>query len=235
MWPHAQAAERSVVYCSLSTGIISELFSHFLKWPERLGVQQTQKVLMAETWSFSGGCLIISQLSSNCSNPIKHMPLQQIKSYEDSTSIIDLPLSLPLSAAVSFCPALPSSHSRFRLAFSICVFLLLKLYFSFFLPSSFLSFSFILAFPPILFSYFSFLLFFFLSFFETWTASFIKSPELWQSNKMYLWVVLCIQFFLEIKLMSWLDRNLLSINESAVAAEWGFVARWTLSDHLWAL
>lgn len=130
MWPHAQAAERSVVYCSLSTGIISELFSHFLKWPERLGVLQTQKVLMAETWSFSGGCLIISQLSSNCSNPIKHMPLQQIKSYEDSTSIIDLPLSLP--------PCLPLSLSAHLSHLYILAFVLPFRFVFLFIPQTFL-------------------------------------------------------------------------------------------------
>lgn len=71
VWVCVQAAERSVVYCFLGRGIISALFSRFLKWPERLWVLQRQKVLMAETWSFSSGCLIISQLSPNCSNPIK--------------------------------------------------------------------------------------------------------------------------------------------------------------------
>lgn len=167
MWPHAQAAERSVVYCSLGAGIISELFSRFLKWPERLGVLQTQKVLMAETWSFSGGCLIISQLSSNWSNPIK----------TDATAANQIIRGLNLhnwspvfsssvSAAVSFCPSPPSSHSQFRLAFLICL--------SFYSPhfpfhSSFpLPFlSFILAFPPLFFSsstlsYFSFFPHFFI-------------------------------------------------------------------------
>ncbi len=149
MWPHAQAAERSVVYCSLGAGIISELFSRSLKWPERLGVLQTQKVLMAETWSFSGGCLIISAFLQL---------IQPNKTHATAANQIIRGLNLhnwspalssSVSASVSFCPSLPSSYSHFHLAFLICL--------SFYSPhfplhSSFLSLSFILDFPPLFFS-----------------------------------------------------------------------------------
>ncbi len=169
MWPHAQAAERSVVYCSLGAGIISELFSRFLKWPERLGVLQTQKVLMAKTWSFSGGCLIISQLSSNCSNPIKthataaNQIIRGLNLHNWSPA-----LSSSVSAAFSFCPSLPSSHSHFRLAFLICLSFYspnFPFHSSFLLPFFWPSLLYYFLLPPFLFLSSFFFLSFFLSFF----------------------------------------------------------------------
>ncbi len=165
MWPHAQAAERSVVYCSLGAGIISELFSRSLKWPERLGVLQTQKVLMAETWSFSGGCLIISAFLQliQCNKTHATAANQIIRGL--NLHNWSPALSSSVSASVSFCPSLPSSYSHFHLAFLICL--------SFYSPHFPLHSSFLLPFFVIYFGLPSFILFFFLtSVFSTCTYCF---------------------------------------------------------------
>ncbi len=173
MWPHAQAAERSVVYCSLGAGIISELFSRSLKWPERLGVLQTQKVLMAETWSFSGRCLIISAFLQliQCNKTHATAANQIIRGL--NLHNWSPALSSSVSASVSFCPSLPSSYSHFHHAFLICLY--------FYSPHFPLHSNFLLPFFVIYFGLPSFILFYFLpliflsfltSFFSTLTSFF---------------------------------------------------------------
>ncbi len=148
--------QSALVYCSLGAGIISELFSRSLKWPERLGVLQTQKVLMAETWSFSGGCLIISAFLQliQCNKTHATAANQIIRGL--NLHNWSPALSSSISASVSFCPSLPSSYSHFRHAFLICL--------SFYSPHFPFHSSFLLPFFFIYFSLPSFILFFFLTF-----------------------------------------------------------------------
>lgn len=125
VWACAPAAERSVVYCFLGT-VISVLFSGFLKWPERLWVLQRQKVVMAETWSFSSGCLIISQLSPNYSNSMKAhatatnqiIPGLNLHNWSPTFSLFSesAPLSLSIFVIYLSLSTLPFTFSFFFLS-----------------------------------------------------------------------------------------------------------------------